>query len=64
MIIRLCPCGSGRECKWQFNATNTEKWQACEVCRELKSAWHQPELLLSAIINETNTTTTQENYNV
>ena len=42
---RPCPCGSGLDSYWQFDARGIELCRACPKCRKEKLARYRPEVL-------------------
>jgi len=42
---RPCPCGSGLDSYWQFDARGIELCRACPKCRKAKLARYRPDVL-------------------
>jgi cbb3-type cytochrome oxidase cytochrome c subunit len=40
-----CPCGSGRESAWQYDARNIPLCRTCVVCHDRKMRGYRPEVL-------------------
>lgn len=45
---RLCPCGSGLQSSWQFDARGIECCRTCDQCHDIKMARYRPEVLTDA----------------
>ena len=43
--IRLCPCGSGRESWWAYDARGIELTRVCAKCEREKLSRYRPEVL-------------------
>jgi hypothetical protein len=43
--IRLCPCGSGKESKWQFDARGIELCRTCENCHDKQMSKYRKDVL-------------------
>lgn len=42
---RPCPCGSGKDSYWQYDARGIECCRTCEDCHDRKMASYRPEVL-------------------
>jgi hypothetical protein len=42
---RPCPCGSGLDSHWQFDARGIELCRTCPKCHKAKMARYRPEVL-------------------
>ena len=42
---RPCPCGSGRDSQWQYDARGIELCRTCIKCHREKMARYRPEVL-------------------
>ena len=45
---RPCPCGSGRDSRWQFDARGIELCRTCSKCHRERMARYRPEVLTNA----------------
>lgn len=45
MNVRPCPCGSGRDSRWQYDARGIELCRTCTACHKTKMAQYRPEVL-------------------
>jgi hypothetical protein len=45
MRIRLCPCGSGKESLWQYDARGIELCRTCEDCHQRQMAKYRKDVL-------------------
>jgi len=45
MGARPCPCGSGKDSYWQYDARGIELCRTCEDCHDEKMARYRPEVL-------------------
>jgi hypothetical protein len=45
MAIRLCPCNSGKESFWQYDARGIELCRTCVDCHDSKMASYRPDVL-------------------
>jgi hypothetical protein len=43
--MRLCPCGSGKESWWEYDARGIELCRVCEKCKKEKLKRYRPEVL-------------------
>jgi hypothetical protein len=43
--LRPCPCGSGLESRWQFDARGIELCRTCRKCHKAKMMRYRPEVL-------------------
>jgi len=43
--VRPCPCGSGEESWWEFDARGIPLDRVCDKCVEKKLARYRPEIL-------------------
>jgi hypothetical protein len=46
--VRPCPCGSGRDSRWQFDARGIELCRTCSKCHRERMARYRPEVLTNA----------------
>lgn len=46
--IRICPCGSGKDSYWQYDARGIELCRTCDDCHEEKMARYRPEVLTNS----------------
>jgi hypothetical protein len=44
-IEKPCPCGSGRESWWEYDAQSIPLCRVCSVCRKQKLSKYRPEIL-------------------
>lgn len=42
---RPCPCGSGRESEWQYDARGIELCRTCTKCHSRRMAAYRPDVL-------------------
>lgn len=42
---RPCPCGSGKDSEWQFDARGIELCRTCPACHKRKMAGYRQEVL-------------------
>jgi len=40
-----CPCGSGQESSWNYDARGIELCRSCDVCHDTEMAKYRPEVL-------------------
>ncbi len=43
--VMPCPCGSGLDSYWQFDARGIELCRTCNTCHDEKMARYRPEVL-------------------
>ncbi len=43
--IRPCPCGSGLDSAWEFDAQGIPLCRACDKCRDERLSHYRPEIL-------------------
>lgn len=43
--FKPCPCGSGRDSAWQYDAKGIPLCRTCPTCHEQKMAGYRPEVL-------------------
>lgn len=43
--VRPCPCGSGKNSQWQYDARGIPLTRACSECRKEKLSKYRPEVL-------------------
>lgn len=44
-VVKPCPCGSGKESHWQYDAKGIPLCRTCSVCHSRKMAAYRPEVL-------------------
>jgi hypothetical protein len=48
MASRPCPCGSGYQSRWQFDARGIELCRTCDACHNDKMARYRPDVLTNS----------------
>lgn len=48
MRVVLCPCGSGKESRWNSDARGIPLCRTCSDCHERRMAGYRPEVLRDA----------------
>ena len=43
--VRPCPCGSGLDSQWQYDARGIELCRTCPKCHKTKMAKYRPDVL-------------------
>lgn len=43
--MRLCPCGSGLDSRWEYDARGIPLCRACDRCRDVKLNGFRPDVL-------------------
>lgn len=43
--VRPCPCGSGEDSQWEYDARGIEIGRMCRVCKPRRLAGYRPEVL-------------------
>jgi hypothetical protein len=43
--MNFCPCGSGEESEWEYDAQGIPLCRCCDVCRKERLAQYRPEIL-------------------
>ena len=45
--VRPCPCGSGKDSQWQYDARGIELARTCDACHETKMAGYRRDVLVN-----------------
>lgn len=43
--VRPCPCGSGKDSQWQYDARGIELTRTCDDCHKVKMAGYRQDVL-------------------
>jgi Zn-finger protein len=43
--VRPCPCGSGEESQWQYDAKGIPLCRTCDICHKKQMSRYRPEIL-------------------
>jgi hypothetical protein len=46
VLMRLCPCGSGKASQWQYDARGIECCRTCEDCHQKKMSRYRKDVLI------------------
>jgi Zn-finger protein len=46
--VRPCPCGSGKDSRWQYDARGIELCRTCSVCHKKKMAGYRQDVLTNS----------------
>ncbi|QWY83478.1 hypothetical protein [Rhizobium phage RHph_X2_28B] len=45
MAAKICPCGSGKDSWWEYDARGIPLTRVCEDCKQRKLAGYRPDVL-------------------